>query len=99
MVQDYITKYNFNTSYVFNVDETRSEPKDHTAVRLACPEREGRVIYAQSSDLRTTFNVISADGKVWLTLYIYCDENSVDPTKGGTIPTFYDKVLLIPFLI
>jgi len=92
VVQDYVNKENFATPHVFNVDETRSEPREHTEVRLTCPEREGRVIYAKPSDLRTTFNVISADGRVWLTLFIYCDENSVDPTKGGTIPTYYDKV-------
>jgi len=89
-VKEYIYKLNFQTSFVYNVDETRTEPRDYTAYRLACPDREGRVVFAPPSDLRTTFNVISADGTVWLTLYIYKDGVVSDPEKSGTIPTFFE---------
>jgi hypothetical protein len=90
-VGEYIKTYNFTTPLVLNVDETRSEPKEHTQLRLCSSEGEGRVTYVRNSDLRTSFHVIAADGKVWLTIYIYTDDATADPDRAGSVPVYYDK--------
>jgi len=94
VVQEYVKKYNFSSPYVFNVDETRTEPREHTSGRMVCTEREGRVSYNRPSDLRTTFNVISADGKVWFSLYIYTEGGTSDPDKSGQIPIYHEQRIL-----
>jgi len=90
-VRDYLTRYNFTEQLVLNVDETRSEPREQTQLRIVCPDREGRVRYVPCSGFRTTFNAISADGKVWLSLYIYVDDSMADVNRAGTIPVYIDQ--------
>ena len=85
-VSTYLDKYNFSSSFVFNIDETRSEPRESPSERFVCPDKEGRTPYIPFSDLRTTVNVISADGKSWLAVYIYKDDGTADPNRAGSIP-------------
>lgn len=63
--------------------------------RMCCAGNEGRVTHVRFSDLRTTFNAIAADGRVWLTLYIYKDDTTADPSRAGSIPVYHDPVWAI----
>jgi hypothetical protein len=90
--------HSFLDRYVFNIDETRSEPRDQSEERFVCPKKEGRVPFIPFSDLRTTVNIISASGKCWLTIYLYKDDNTADPDRAGTIPVYHVEVLLLLLL-
>jgi hypothetical protein len=93
-VGSYIQQHNFTSSYVFNIDETRSEPRENPSNRYVCANKEGRTQFTPSSDLRTTVNIISADGKCWLSVYIYKNDGTADPDRAGTIPIFSQEVLV-----
>jgi hypothetical protein len=43
------------------------------------------------SDLRTSCHIISADGKVWLTIYIYKDDGTADPERSGSLPLYLEQ--------
>jgi hypothetical protein len=98
-VSSYIVDYNFTSRYVFNIDETRTESRENSSERFICPTKEGRTIFAPYSDLRTTVNIISADGKSWLTVYLYKDDVTANPDRSGTIPVVSEDVIYFIFIL
>jgi len=88
----YLKLHNFTTSYVFNIDETRTEPRENPSERFITPTKEGRTQYVSFTDLRTTANIISADGRCWLTVYIYKDDITSNPDRSGTLPVYHVQV-------
>lgn len=78
---------------MLNIDETRSEPRgSSSSERFGCPQKEGRTPFLPFSDLRTTVNIIAADGRCLLTIYLYKDDGTADPTRAGTVPVFHVEV-------
>lgn len=93
-VAQYISQRNFQERYVFNIDETRSEPRDQTAQRYVRSNNESRMTYIRNSDLRTTVNIISAEGLCWITVFIYKDDSTATPSRAGTIPIYAQEVCI-----
>jgi len=77
------------------VDETRTVPKEMPDMRMCCAETiEARKRWIGTSDLRTSFLAIAADGTTWLTLYIYKCCPSSDAFRKGKMPIYYERMPL-----